>query len=274
MRYFALAAVAALILIGCSEPASRSASAPAGTSGAAVLRASTLDRVLERGVLRVGTPGDFRPMTFRNPDTGEYEGYYIDVAKDLAADMGVEIEWVATTWRDIVAGIAADRYDLATGASYNMGRATQGAFTLPIAQVGTVPLVLRGRSAEFSGWESINQPGVRVAVTLGTVFDEQARRYFPNAQIIAVESPARDFQEVLSARADISITSTIEAASLIQTYPELVAVPVDRPRDQNANGMIVPRDDHTFLQYVNTWIVMKQYAGYFEMLAQRWGLSL
>lgn len=233
---------------------------------------SKLDQILEAGVLRVGTPGDFNPMTYINPDTGEYEGYYIDVAKDLATDMGVEIEWVATTWRDIVSGIAADRYDIATGASYNMGRATQGAFTLPIAQVGTVPVMLSDNEGRFDGWESINREGVKVAVTLGTVFDEQARGFFPNAEIVAVESPARDFQEVLAGRADVSITSNIEAGSLIETYPNLQIVPIDAPRNNNANGMIVPRGDQVFLNYVNTWITMKDYAGYFGDLSQKWGL--
>lgn len=272
VRIVRLAAITALVAVGitaCSGGGQGSADA---TNAQPRSSRSKLDEILEAGVLRVGTPGDFNPMTYINPDTGEYEGYYIDVAKDFAADMGVEVEWVATTWRDIVSGIAADRYDIATGASYNMGRATQGAFTLPIAQVGTVPMMLSANEGRFDGWESINREGVKVAVTLGTVFDEQARAFFPNAEIIAVESPARDFQEVLAGRADVSITSNIEAGSLIETYPDLRIVPIDAPRNNNANGMIVPRGDQVFLNYVNTWITMKEYAGYFDDLSEEWGL--
>ena len=45
----------------------------------------------------------------------------------------------------------------------------------------------------------------------------QAKSYFPNAQIKAIESPARDFQEVLAGRADAHITSNVEAATLVET---------------------------------------------------------
>ena len=272
MIFVRAAALAALVVVAFAACAGGEETETSEANSEPRNTRSKLDRILEEGVIRVGTPGDFNPMTFVNPDTGEYEGYYIDVAKDLAADMGVEVEWVATTWRDIVSGIAADRYDIATGASYNMGRATQGAFTHPIAQVGTVPLMLEANADRFDSWESINQEGVKVAVTLGTVFDEQAQLFFPNAEIVAVESPARDFQEVLAGRADVSITSNIEAGSLIETYPEMMIVPIDAPRNNNANGMIVPRGDQVFLNYVNTWITMRDYAGYFDELSEEWGL--
>ncbi len=233
---------------------------------------SKLDSILKDGVIRVGNPGDFNPMTYLDPESGEYVGYYVDVVKDFAADMGVEVEWVQTTWRDLVSGITADKYDLTTGASFNMGRARAAAFTLPIAQVGTVPLTLKANAERFTSWESIDTSGVRVAVTLGTVFDEQSRRYFPQADIVAVEPPARDYQEVLAERADVSITSTIEASTLIQTYPQLMIITVDKPRNQNANGMILGRDEQEFLNYVNVWITMKQTEGYFTELSKRWNL--
>lgn len=271
----ALILVMAALVVACSEPAQAAgndAPAPASTGSAARGGGSVLDRVLERGVLRVGTTGDFQPMTFINPDTDEYEGYYIDVVRALAADMGVEIEWVVTTWQDKVAGISAGRYDIATGASFNLGRARQGAFTHPIAGVGTVPLTTRENASRFTTWESLNDPTVRIAVTLGTTFDQQANDFFPEARIVRPDSGARDFQEVLSGRADAWITSNIEASDLIQRFPNVVIVPVE-PRATVPNGMIVDRNDPSWLHYVNSWIVMREYAGYFNDLAAEYGLE-
>jgi len=263
-------------LAACTEPATESDQTPAQSETSQARQEasgqSAIDRVLERGVLRVGTTGDWQPMTYLDPETDEYQGYYVDIVRDFAADMGVEIEWVRTTWQDKVAGIAAGRFDIATGASYNMGRARQGAFTHPIAVVGTVPITLQENLDRFSSWQDMNQPDVTVAVTLGTTFDEQAQVFFPNAEIVRPDSGARDYQEIIAGRADVAITSNIEAGSLTDRFENFAIVPVE-PRATVPNGMIVDRGDVEWLNYVNAWITMKEYAGYFEEKSQEYGLS-
>ncbi|MFW5827147.1 MAG: transporter substrate-binding domain-containing protein [Alkalispirochaeta sp.] len=263
-------------LAACTEPAaeteqsqtqSERSQARQETSGQ-----SAIDRVLERGVLRVGTTGDWQPMTYLDPETDEYQGYYVDIVRDLAADMGVDVEWVRTTWQDKVSGIAAGRYDITTGASFNLGRARQGAFTTPIAVVGTVPLTLSENVGQYGSWEDMNQEGVRVAATLGTTQDEQAQEFFPNAELVRPDSGARDYQEVIAGRADVSITSNIEAGVLAERFDNLDIIDVE-PRATLPNGMIVDRGDVEWLNYVNAWITMKEYAGYFDEKAQEYGLS-
>ena len=199
---FAIAAAAVLLSQGAAEAQQK----------------SRLHRILENSELRVGTTGDFKPMSFRDPATNEYIGYDIDVAKQLAADMDVELKFVATDWKTLINGIIADKYDISSGASLNMARAKVAGYTEPYIEFGTVPMTLKTNVGKYNGWESINKPDIKVAVTLGTVFEAQARRYFPGSQIKSVEAPARDFQEVLAKRADASITSNIEAATLIKTY--------------------------------------------------------
>ena len=58
---------------------------------------STLDDIVQSGVLKVGTTGDFPGWSFKNPATDEYEGFDIDVANKLGESMGVEVEFVATS---------------------------------------------------------------------------------------------------------------------------------------------------------------------------------
>ena len=60
---------------------------------------SVLDEIVQNGVLKVGTTGDFPGWSFKNPETNQYEGFDIDVAKKLAADMGVDVEFVPTDWK-------------------------------------------------------------------------------------------------------------------------------------------------------------------------------
>ena len=54
----------------------------------AMAQGSILNTVLDNGVLKVGTTGDFNPMSFKDPETKEYMGHQIDAAKQLATDMG------------------------------------------------------------------------------------------------------------------------------------------------------------------------------------------
>ena len=53
---------------------------------------SNLDKILSTGVLKVGTTGDWDPMTMKDPATNKYKGFDIDVMRELAKDMGVKIE--------------------------------------------------------------------------------------------------------------------------------------------------------------------------------------
>jgi cyclohexadienyl dehydratase len=233
---------------------------------------SRLQRILEHGVLRVGTTGDFNPMSFRDPATNEYVGFDIDVAKALAKDMEVEIEFVPTDWKTLINGILADKYDISTSASLNMARAKVAGYSGAYVAFGTVPMTLKQNLAKFDGWESINDPEVSVAVTLGTVFEGQAKQYFPDAKIVAVEAPARDYQEVLANRADVSITSNVEAASLMQNYPELTVIPIDQARSRRPGAFLLAQDDQVWINYVNHWIDLMHAQGFFEELGEKWDL--
>ena len=66
---------------------------------------SNLDKILSSGVLKVGTTGDWDPMTIKDPATNKYKGFDIDVMNELAKDMGVKVEFVPAEWKTIVSGI-------------------------------------------------------------------------------------------------------------------------------------------------------------------------
>ena len=73
---------------------------------------SALTEILSTGVLKVGTTGDWNPMTMRDVATNSYTGYDIDVMTQLAADLGVEVEFVATDWKTLVSGVTSGQYHI------------------------------------------------------------------------------------------------------------------------------------------------------------------
>ena len=202
---------------------------------------SRLNQILNNGELRVGTTGDWNPMTIKDPSTNEYKGFEIEIVKELAKDMGVELVFIPTEWKTLVNGIVSDKYDISTSASLSAKRALSTGYTNSYFKLATVPLTLKKNLNKFNDWEDINKSDVTVAVTLGTTQEQQAKQIFPNATLNVIESPARDFQEVLAGRSDVHITSNIEAATLVEQYSELAIIPVKEPKYPTPLAWLTPR---------------------------------
>lgn len=239
-------------------------------SGAAQAQ-SALNEILDTGVLKVGTTGDWNPMSLRDPATNSYKGFDIDIMTELAKDLGVEVEFVPTDWKTLVNGVVAGKYHLTGSASISPPRMKVAGFSESYIAVEIFPFTTQDKADKFSGYDSINQPGVKVATTLGTTFEKLVREWFPNADIKVVEAPARGFQEVLSGRADVFITSNIEGSTLMAKFP-VVRVADTEPRSPSPIAMLLPQSDQVWINYINNWVKVKQAKGFFETTKAKWGL--
>lgn len=232
---------------------------------------SALNEILDTGVLRVGTTGDWNPMTLRDPATNSYKGFDIDIMNELAKDLGAEVEFVATDWKTLVNGVVAGKYHMTGSASISPPRMKVAGFSESYISVELYPFTTEDKADRFDGYDSINQPGVKVATTLGTTFEKKVREWFPNADIKVVEAPARGFQEVLAGRADVFITSNIEGSTLMEKFP-VVRVANAGPRSPSPIAMLLPQADQVWINYVNNWVKVKTAQGFFERTKAKWGL--
>ena len=103
---------------------------------------SVLDDIVQSGVLKVGTTGDFPGWSFKNPETNKYEGFDIDVAKKLASDIGVDVEFVPTDWKNLVSGVVSSKYHMTSSASITAQRALTAGYTNSYYGTGTVAMTL------------------------------------------------------------------------------------------------------------------------------------
>ncbi|WP_117236315.1 transporter substrate-binding domain-containing protein [Vibrio maerlii] len=234
---------------------------------------SRLHDILDKGVLRVGTTGDWNPMTMKDPATNSYRGFDIDVTTELAKDLGVKVEFVATDWKTLVNGVTANKYDITGSASLNMSRAKVAGYSQPYFYLAFVPVVQKKDLEKFSDWSDFDNAEVKVAATLGTVQEKMVKEFFPSAQHIVIEAPARDFQELLAKRADVSVTSNVEAATLVDKFKQLAIVPVKEPRKPTPIAMLLPQDDQVWINYINHWVELKKTQGFFDRVAAKWGLK-
>lgn len=237
----------------------------------AVQAQSALNEILDSGVLKVGTTGDWNPMSLRDPATNSYKGFDIDIMSELAKDLGVEVEFVPTDWKTLVNGVVAGQYHMTGSASISPPRMKVAGFSESYISVELYPFTTKDKADRFDGYESINQPGVKVATTLGTTFEKRVREWFPIADIKIVEAPARGFQEVLAGRADVFITSNIEGSTLEEKFP-VVRVNGAGPRSPSPIAMLLPQTDQVWINYVNNWVKVKKAQGFFETNKAKWGL--
>lgn len=234
---------------------------------------SALSDVLSNGVLKVGTTGDWNPMTMKDVTNNTYTGYDIDVMTELAKDLGVTVEFVPTDWKTLVSGVTAGKYHMTGSASVSPARAKAAGYSTSYFSLATVPLVLKKNADKFKDWADMNKADVTVAATLGTTQEKQVKQFFPDAKHQIVEAPARDFQEVLAGRADAHITSNVEALKLVEKYPQMMIVPVSAPKSPTPIAMLLPQGDQVWINYVNTWIALKSERGFFDTLGKKWRLK-
>ena len=100
--------------------------------------ASVLQDILSGGVLKVGTTGDWNPMTMRDPASNSYTGYDIDVMNELAKDLGVKLELVPTDWKTLVSGVTSGKYHMTGSASISPSRAKAAGYSNSYFSLATV----------------------------------------------------------------------------------------------------------------------------------------
>ncbi len=104
-----------LAACGQSTPATAPTAAPSGAT--AVSGGSSGDLLAEvksRGTLRIATDSNYKPQSFKNAD-GTWEGFDIDVAREIAKRLGVEPEFLDISFDVVTAGSWNNRWDINVG---------------------------------------------------------------------------------------------------------------------------------------------------------------
>ena len=74
-----------------------------------------LARICSEGTIRISTDPAYPPQSELDPATGEYVGFDIDVATEIADRLGVEVAWETPKWEVLTAGSWNDRWDMSVG---------------------------------------------------------------------------------------------------------------------------------------------------------------
>jgi polar amino acid transport system substrate-binding protein len=109
-------AVIALGVAGCGSDSSSGGQAASGTVCADTnASGDLLADICDAGEIRVSTDPAYPPQSSLNKDTGDYEGFDIDVATEIADRLGVNISWETPSWDVLTAGSWNGRWDMSVG---------------------------------------------------------------------------------------------------------------------------------------------------------------
>ena len=145
----------------------------------------TLEEIRAGGVLRVGTAGDYQPMSFLDPDTNTYVGFDAELAEDLAASLGVTVEYVPTSWPTLMEDTLAGKFDLAIcGITVTDARKEQALMSAGYLGNGKTVLCRAEDAEKYTSLEAINRPEVRVMENPGGLNEKFARENLPDATLI------------------------------------------------------------------------------------------
>lgn len=233
--------------------------------------ARSADEVRSRGVLRVGTAGDYQPMSYLDPETNTYVGFDAELAEDLAASLGVKIEYVKTSWPTLMEDTLAGKFDLAVcGITVTDARKKQALMSDGYLGNGKTVLCRAEDAEKYTSLEAINRPEVRVMENPGGLNEKFARENLPDATLIIHDVNQEIPGLVAAGEADVMITEILEAGFYVGQDDRLAAPLIFEPFNHGDLGVLMPKGSEELLNYVNRFLAEEQASGRIVELAEKY----
>lgn len=234
----------------------------------------TVERITERGTLLVGTTGDYRPLSYKESD-GEYWGFGIDMAGEIAGWLDVGVEFVQTSWPTLSADVQANpqTFDLAIG-GITITEARKETMLMSDGYLANGKTILC-RSVDIDKYQSladIDKPEVRVMVNPGGLNEKFANENLTQATIIVWPRNEEIPTKVAEGDADVMITEITEAPWYVQNDLRLAAPLLASPFTHGEIGVLMRKGQDDLLALVNAVIAQMKADGRLRELHERYGL--
>ena len=230
--------------------------------------------IVARDTIIIGTTGDYRPLSFREPD-GSCWGFCIEVAGEIAKQLGVHSRFVQTSWPTLSDDVLADpqRFDLAIGGiTITDARRETMCMSEGYLANGKTILCRATEAGRYRSLADIDMPGVRVMVNPGGLNEQFARKHLTRATILVHQRNEDIPTLVAEGRADVMITEITEAPYYVQTDTRLAAPLLNEPFTRGEIGVLMRRGQDDLLEMVNGVIRRMKSDGTLRRLHEKYGL--
>lgn len=229
-----------------------------------------LERIRNRGILRVGFQKDYLPYSFIN-NQGNLVGLDVDLIAKFAHELGVSLEFVPYTRSSHQEQMNKDHFDIAiSGISVTLERSIRMTLSEPYLIVNLALVVPDHRRTEFESEEQINElENPHIAVLEGSLFEENIRRHFPHAIIDRIASPSEFFEDT-QADYDVLATHAESGAAWTLIHPQYTVVNPFLHPDRAPLAIAVSGFDFVLEDTINTWINLQTINGTMNKLSDHW----
>ena len=212
----------------------------------------TLARILGTRKMRIAAFAGDGPYCYKDPTSGQWSGFCVAMARNLAAELGVETVVSEADWADTVTGLHTGNFDLAYGLGPTAHRAMFADFTTPLFHDAYAIVARTGLAAK--SWAQLNVPETLIAVDTGSLREEAARRFAGSAAITGFTTREEALLAVRSGRADCFVTTVLFALAVLGKDPQSGTLVVPTPALRAAVCPAVPYDgDRRFRGVVEAW---------------------
>ena len=234
-----------------------------------IAQSSVIEQILKRGVLKVGMD-TFQPWAMKDKN-GNFIGFEIDVARRLAEDMGVKVEFVPTAWSGIIPALLTGKFDVIIG---GMGilpkRALKVNFTRPYDYSGMSIVAHKELAAGFSSLDDFNKKDVQVAVKLGTTAVIAAKKNLPEATLRMFENETQTYQELRNGKVHAVVGSAPRPAFEALQYEDTLFLPIKGNFTKEPIGFALRKGDPDALAFFNSWITGVDLEGWLQERHEYW----
>jgi cyclohexadienyl dehydratase len=230
--------------------------------------------IIERGILLIGTTGDYRPLSFCEPD-GTYWGFDIEVAKEIAKELGVEAVFIKTSWPTLTADVLAEpqTFDMAMGGiTITDTRCETMLMSEGYLANGKTILCRASESERYKSLTDMDKPEVRVMVNPGGLNEKFAKENLMHATTIVHLKNEEIPTLIAEGEADVMITEITEAPYYVKTDTRLAAPLMNEPFTHGKIGVLMRKGQEDLMDVVNTTIRKMKSDGTLRRLHEKYGL--
>jgi cyclohexadienyl dehydratase len=232
-----------------------------------------LQRILAAQTLRVCIWPDYYGISFRNPKTLQLSGIDVDLARELARELGVEVEFIDSAFATLIDDVLSDRCDIAMFAiGITPARRQYLRFTRPHLASDIQAITTRA-NRRIRDWSDIDQPGTVVAVAKGTLHEPIMKQKLRHAELRVFDTPHAREQEVQSGRADVFMTDYPYSRRMLESHDWARLVSPGEPYHVTPYGWAMATGDDAFHTRVERFITAIKTDGRLLESARRHGLE-
>lgn len=257
-----LALSLALLLGGCADMQTRPESSASATP--------VMDRIQSRGALILGTAGDMPPLNMTNKE-GKVVGVEIDLARDLASAMGVELRIEAMPFGELLPALDAGKVDIVmSGMTMTPKRNTMVAFVGPYMRSGKALLTKSEDIARAKDFSEVDKDSLKLVALADSTSESVVKALAPKAQLKAASSYDEAIAMVLNDQVDAMVADYTICIVAVLRHPNAGLISVNAPVTYEPLGVALPPNDPLLVNFVENQLSNFQASGRLERINKRW----